>query len=114
MTTTTKETRRHVQREQATVYKTTRRRYFTKQAAYLDAARELIKAKGCDCEPAEWDHGSLGLICDGIACAWHEENSQSLQRLARWLERRDAGSERELVNGNESQENTGETRCLDH
>lgn len=50
--------------EMAKVYKARGRRFFSKAAAYRNAAWEMIEEKyPCDCEPAEPEVGAPGVPC---------------------------------------------------
>lgn len=85
--------------ETATVYRYGGRRYFSKDAAYRSAARDVLRAKYCDCEPASvvvaerwrdgFDNGYYPPPCP-LHC---EENAgwyaRRLARLYKWLKRRD-------------------------
>ena len=51
-----------VERETATVYRGGGRRYFTKRAAYVSAARAKIDGH-CECLPAEPDVGLDSMVC---------------------------------------------------
>lgn len=76
-----------VTQEQATVFRGGGRRYFTKRAAYVAAARECVR-KVCECEPAEWDTGYPGMTC-GYHTADEDYGERVVERLARLLQRWD-------------------------
>jgi len=75
--------------EQATVFRTSRRRYFTKQGAYLGAARDKIQSR-CDCEPPDYTDYETGYA--PIPCRYHEDMNKCdriMLRLARWYKHLD-------------------------
>ena len=83
-----------VQTETAKVYRGRNgRRYFTKYAAYRDAARRKIKSK-CECEKADDDYP--GQLC------WYHDDPERFVRIVRKLAYIYERSDRKEKEGKES------------
>jgi hypothetical protein len=84
-----------VTKETATVYRGATRRYFSKDAAYLNVARDALNKKymeRCDCDKGD---PSVGL--GPSPCGYHadpERNSRVARRYANRLKRKELEAER--------------------
>ncbi len=87
-----KSKRLHVVEETAIVFRAPERRYFTRRAAYLAAARHELIKDGCDCEPGDAEPGG-----GGYPCELHDNGGKELDKRAAVLADQYLQEDRELL-----------------